>query len=227
MKQNWNRVLFAHWPIDPEIIRPHIPGSLILDTYDGQAWIGFIFFQVSDMRMRYLPTVPFTAKYYELNVRTYVTCEDKPGVYFLSLDAANYLAVNAAKAFFHLPYHYSRISVKKEDGRIDCDCRGAGSEKEFRFKGWYRPKSEVFQAEPGSLAYWLTERYCLYTEYNRSLYRGDMLHEPWPLQQAEGEITENTMVDFETFPPSEKPLLHYADRQEALAWRLHHVRKGP
>src|SRR4051812_5845616 len=89
MKQVWEELLFAHWPVSPEIIRPFIPGGINLDTYNDQAWLGIVPFRMSGVRPRLLPAVPWLSAFPELNVRTYVTVDNKPGVLFLSLEAAN------------------------------------------------------------------------------------------------------------------------------------------
>ncbi|HEX7063853.1 MAG TPA: DUF2071 domain-containing protein [Bacillales bacterium] len=219
MTQNWRHVLFAHWPVDPDLIRPYIPDTLELDLYDGQAWIGYIFLKINGVRLRYTPVVPFLSSYPELNVRTYVNYGDKSGVYFFSLDADHLPVVMGARSLFYLPYTLSKIAVKKDRKGIACNCRRVGSSKTFEARYW--PASETFCAEKGSLDYWLSERYCLYTEHDGGLYRCDILHEPWPLQQAEAEISKNTMmVDFEGISLSRDPLLHYADRQKVLMWGL-------
>lgn len=221
MRQVWRHLLFAHWPVDPEEIRPYIPDTVELDTYDGQAWIGFIFLQVRGMRLRLIPSVPLISRYPELNVRTYVTSKDKPGVYFFSLDAASHFAVRSARTFFHLPYHFAKISVKRDDDLFGIDCQRAHSEN--RFAGWYKPTTAVYRTKTGSLDYWLSERYCLYVDHHGILYRCELLHEPWPLQQATGEITKNTMLDLKGVSLSGEPLLHYVEQQEALSWGLEEV----
>src|SRR5574340_8511 len=93
MWQNWLELLFAHWPIDPEEMRPYLPPTLTLDTYDGKAWLGIVPFRMSNVRPRFLPPLPWLSFFPELNVRTYVTYDQEPGVWFFSLDAARLLAV--------------------------------------------------------------------------------------------------------------------------------------
>ncbi|HEX7065492.1 MAG TPA: DUF2071 domain-containing protein [Bacillales bacterium] len=221
MKQTWRHLLFAHWPVDPAVIRPYIPDSLELDIYDGRAWLGYIFFQVRGMRPKYLPPVPMLSSFPELNIRTYVTYEDKPGVYFFSLDAQNFAGVQGAKAFFHLPYAYARITLSQENRQFACDCRRMNLSKTFKAR--YQPVSEVFRAKPGSLDFWLSERYCLYTEHKGNLFRGEILHNPWPLQEAEARITKNTMMDFDGALQVEPPLVHYVEQQTAVMWGLQKV----
>jgi uncharacterized protein len=224
MKQTWYNLLFAHWEIDPEIIQSLIPKSLTVDTYNGKAWLAVVPFQMSGIRLRYLPEIPYTSEFPEINVRTYVTYQNKPGVYFFSLDATNYLAVQVAKTFFHLPYFFSKITVKNENEQIFYESKRLGSERDYHFKGIYQPVSEIFYSEFGSLEYWLTERYCLYTTYQNRLFRGEIHHEKWPLQHAEADFLENTMVQIEGLSSFQStPLLHFAKKIDVLLWSLDEV----
>src|SRR5688500_15722341 len=112
MTQTWSKLLFAHWPVPPEQIRPLLPPSVTLDTFDGQAWVGVVPFDIPNIRPRFLPPIPTMAHFLELNVRTYVTRDGKPGVWFFSLDAASRLAVEGARLAFHLPYFNAQMSLK-------------------------------------------------------------------------------------------------------------------
>ena len=107
MAQSWHDLLFAHWPIAPEALRPLIPPQLELQTFDKQCWVGVVPFRMSGVRARWLPAIAGTSCFPELNVRTYVVRGGKPGVYFFSLDAANRLAVKTARLLYHLPYFHA------------------------------------------------------------------------------------------------------------------------
>jgi uncharacterized protein len=220
MEQTWHDLLFAHWEIDADLLRPHIPEPLEIDTFDGRAWIGVVPFTMSDIRVRYLPEIPYINQFPELNVRTYVTYQGKPGVFFFSLDATNFVAVQTARTFFHLPYYFAKINVKKENETIYYQCQRKSTET-FQFNGSYKPISNVFYTQSGSLEYWLTERYCLYTKHGETLYRGDIDHDPWPLQKAEAIITENSMISIEGYAiPENDPLLHYSKKLHVRLWGL-------
>ncbi|MBD3921878.1 DUF2071 domain-containing protein [Paenibacillus sp. PR3] len=238
MRQIWSQLLFAHWPVKADQLRSIIPRGLELDLYKGQAWMGIVPFYMSGIRMHYMPSVPGTSDFGEINVRTYVISEGKAGVYFFSLDAANSLAVLSARMFFHLPYYRAGITLGSDNGwttfRSERRGTGAGASassgedregQSFLFDAQYRPTSAPFMAEQESLEYWLTERYCLYAEHGDHLYRCNINHEPWQLQHAEAKITINTMVDRRRLElPSAAPRLHYAERLEAVTWGLERVR---
>src|SRR5262245_24230854 len=100
MTQSWHDLLFAHWPIDADVLRDKIPPTLPLDVFDGRAWIGVVPFHMTNVGPRGLASLPVVSAFAELNVRTYVTIGGKPGVYFFSLDAASTLAVIGARTAF-------------------------------------------------------------------------------------------------------------------------------
>ena len=108
--QTWSHLLFAHWRVPTEKLRPLIPAELTLQEFDGSAWIGVVPFLL-DVRPRYVPPLPIGSRFPEINVRTYVEADGKPGVWFFSLDARNPLAVWAARRFFHLPYFRAHMRI--------------------------------------------------------------------------------------------------------------------
>ena len=226
MAQSWHDLLFAHWPVDADVLRPLIPPALAIDTFDGQAWIGVVPFRMSGVRLRGTPALPWLSAFPELNVRTYVTAEQKRGVWFFSLDAANAVAVAAARFSFHLPYYRARMTCRESDGWIRYKSeRSHGGAPQAKLEAQYRPEGEAFAARPGSLEHFLTERYCLYAAAKRRLYRAEILHPPWELQRAEAKFTINSMAEGAGIRlPSAQPLLHFARRQDMVAWAPHLVR---
>src|SRR5690242_6528449 len=113
LAQTWHDLLFAHWPVDPAVVRPLLPPGVTLDTFDGQAWFGVVAFWMSGIRLRGLPPVPFTDGFPEINVRTYVWDAARPAVFFMSLDADNALGIALARRWYHLPYFRARIALDR------------------------------------------------------------------------------------------------------------------
>jgi hypothetical protein len=189
------------------------------------AWLGIVPFHMTRVHPRFIPALPRFSAFAELNVRTYVTLEGKPGLYFFSLDAADPVAVATARHFFHLPYFTARMSVAHEGSQIRYHSRrvhrGAPpAELEAR----YGPTGEVFHARPGTLEYFLVERYCLYTVHRGVVYRCDAHHPSWPLQPAEAEIQRNSMAAAHGIElPEIPPLLHFARLVPAIFWRMRRV----
>ncbi len=222
MAQVWNDLLFAHWPASPETMRPLVPGQLALDAYDGQCWIGVVPFWMSGVRPRATPTIPGLSSFPELNVRTYVTLDGKPGVYFFSLDAGSRLAVWAASAFYHLPYFYADMKVDVAGSEVAYSSTRRRSNAAFRAR--YAPVSAIQLRTPGTLEHWLTERYCLYTVHQDRVYRCEVHHAPWPLQDASAQMSVNTMPAAAGIHlPDEPPLLHFSKQQNVLVWPLQPV----
>lgn len=226
MRQTWEELLFAHWPVPPDALRPLIPAGLDLDTYERQAWVSIVPFRMTGVRVRAVPPIPTAAGFPELNVRTYVSVGGKPGVYFISLEAGSRLAVAVARATFFLPYYLARFGIARAGDTIRYACRrtqrGAAP---VELAAAYRPTGPSFTVCPGSLDDWLTARFCLYSVGPRGrVYRGEIHHRPWPLQPAAAEITRNTMASAQGITlPDTPPLLHYSHRLDILAWRIHPV----
>jgi uncharacterized protein YqjF (DUF2071 family) len=223
MTQSWHDLLFAHWPVDARQLQEALPAGLPLDTYEGQAWLGIIPFHMTNVAPRGVPSIPFVSAFPELNVRTYVTLHGKPGIYFFSLDAGSSLAVTAARTLFHLPYYSATMSVQEENGEIVYhSTRDTRMEGVAEFAARYRPIGPVQRPAPGTLEHFLTERYCLYTvDDGFKARRLEIHHWPWPLQVAEAHISINTMADAASIRlPSTAPLLHFAKRQDMVAWPM-------
>ena len=137
----WHDLLFAHWPVNARELREQLPPGIELDTFDGQAWIGVVPFHMSGIRPRGLPPLPWLSAFPELNLRTYVVAEGKPGVWFLTLDATSRFTIAVARRFFHLPYRHARIACRPtRDGWIDF--RSERRDRHFppaKFAARYRP----------------------------------------------------------------------------------------
>src|SRR4051812_11540772 len=182
MQQTWHDLLFAHWPVDAEHVRAVMPPALrpCLDMFDGSAWVGVIPFWMSGVKMRGMPPVPTASTFPELNVRTYVTVEGKPGVYFFSLDAASRLAVYGAKLGFGLNYFHAKMSAQvSERDQVKYESRRTGIAKPAELVGSYAPESaKVFNAPRGSIEEFFVERYCLYTSHGPHIGRANIHHLP-------------------------------------------------
>lgn len=221
MRQTWLDLLFAHWPVPAAVIRPLVPEVLELDLYEGQAWLGVVPFRMEAVRWRWLPPIPTTAAFPELNVRTYVTHGGKPGVWFFSLDAASTLAVRAARAAFGLPYFHARMASRPDGAAVRYASRRTHrGAPPAAFRADYGPTGPAATAAPGSLEDWLTARYCLYSYRRRlkTLLRAEIHHLPWPLQPAAAELHVNSMGAAAGVPLSGPPLLHFARGLDVLVW---------
>jgi hypothetical protein len=220
MAMQWHDLLFMHWPLRPALLRPFLPPTLRLETFDGAAWLGVVPFRMAGVRARLTPPLPRVSAFPELNLRTYVTDGQKPGVWFFSLDAADPLAVEAARLLFHLNYCDARMRCQAEGQGLRYTSRRLRRGPPAALDMRYRPSGPAYRAAPGSLENWLTERYCLYAA-NRAgrVWRGEIHHAPWPLQPAEAELAHNSLAEqIGVGLPALPPLLHFVRRLDVLAW---------
>jgi uncharacterized protein len=223
MGQTWVNLLFAHWRVPAEALRPVVPPELPIDTHDGSAWIGVTPFYVRGLRLRGTLPAPAFSSFPELNVRTYVSVDGKPGIYFLSLDADSRAAVAAARRTYRVPYFRSQIEVRQDkEGTIGYELmRTSDDGPPAYFKAGYGGAGEALPIRKGSLERWLTERYCLYTlDGEQRIQRGDIHHPPWPLHPGWAEIETNTMAMPFGIELEGEPLLHFSPRQDVVIWPL-------
>jgi uncharacterized protein YqjF (DUF2071 family) len=219
MTQTWHDLLFAHWPVDRSQLRSKVPAAFELDLFNGDAWIGIVPFHMTNVAPRGVPSLPWVSEFPELNVRTYVRVGDRAGIYFFSLDAGSALAVQAARTLLNLPYHSASMAVSRT-GTVVGYSSARHSDPTAQFSVTYEPIGSVFVALEGSLEYFLTERYCLYhLDHRGAPYRLEIHHPPWPLQRAEAQLVRNTMAEVNGVGlPDQPPLLHFAKRQDMVAW---------
>jgi uncharacterized protein YqjF (DUF2071 family) len=213
MRQNWHHLLFLHWVISPERLRPLISAELELDLFAGRAYVGLVPFTMTGVRPVWAPAVPGLSSFHETNLRTYVHHAGRdPGVWFFSLDAANPVAVALARTFFHLPYYYARMDLSLEAESIAYTSRRYGS-RAPRAACAIRctPTGSAAPARVGTLDHFLVERYLLYAARGGRLYRGQVHHSPYPLQTAEVSALEETLLAAAGIErPAEAPLAHFA-----------------
>jgi uncharacterized protein YqjF (DUF2071 family) len=227
MSQRWDDLLFMHWPLAPDALRTLVPAELELDVHDAAVWVTITPFYLGSLRPRGIPLLPFVSEFAELNVRTYVRVDDKPGVYFFSLDAGSTLAVIGARTTFHLPYFRAAMTVRRDaDGSIQYESRRVQAGEPARFSATYSPTGAAARSAPGSLDHWLTERYCLYTlDAERTVYRVEINHAPWSLQPARVEIRHNTVASAAGIAlPDEPPRVAFSKRLDVLVWDKERVR---
>lgn len=176
---------------------------------------------MTNVAPRGVPAIPWVSAFAEVNVRTYVTVDGRPGAYFFSLDAESALAVATAKSLLHLPYYTVQMDVRNNADQIQYTSRRIGNSAEpAELIARYRPLGVAAEPLPGTLEYFLTERYCLYNIGGRlRAYRLEIHHPPWKLQPAEAEIELNTLAAAAGIPlPAVAPLLHFSKRQDMVAW---------
>jgi hypothetical protein len=220
MRQKWRDLLFIHWPISPESLRPLIPAPLDLDLFEENAYVGLVPFTMTGVRPIGLPAVAGLSNFHETNLRTYVRVGDRdPGVWFFNLEAANSIAVWLARHLFHLPYHYARMFLEHES-------IGSGDHSpSILYSGTRRwpgplpasysvratPVGPIRTASPGTLEHFLVERYILFTFRKSRLHLGRVHHTPYPLQSAKLLAIDETLLAAAGIErPHVTPLTHFS-----------------
>lgn len=225
MYQSWGDLLFMHWEAPVESLRRLIPGRLEIDTFEGRAWVGVTPFTLWGVRPVFTPPLPLVSEFHEINVRTYVHTDGVPGVWFFSLDANSNVAVTAARTLFRLPYFYADIT-REQHGQTTLYSASRESEggAHAEFSATWTAGEELSMAAPGSLDFFLVERYCLYTADGDQLYRARIHHRPWPLSKVRVETYRSKMVEAAGLErPAGEPLVHHGGPVDVEVWPLEEV----
>ncbi len=221
LEMGWRNLLFENWPVDPDVVDAHLPARFDPDLYDGRAWLSVVPFTNVDVRPKGFPR-SLGVDLPEINVRTYVTHDGVPSVYFFSLDARGVASVVGARLFHHLPYYYARISMSAADGGVAFESRrrhpGA---RPARYEATYGPTGGPFEAPTDPLAEFLVERYRFYTEApDGSVRYTAVSHDPWTLYDAETSVATDTLLRADGFErPAAEPVYYYSPGLDVVASR--------
>jgi uncharacterized protein YqjF (DUF2071 family) len=227
LEMGWRHLLFENWPVDPDVMDAHLHDALDPDVHDGSAWLSVVPFTNVAVRPKGLPE-RLGVSLPELNLRTYVTRDGVPSVYFFSLDAQGIASVLGARLFHHLPYYYARISLELADGRVQFRSRRCHpGDRPVHYRGTYWPTGEPFSAHEDPFAAFLVERYRFYTEaQDGSVRYTDVAHDPWTLYPAAAEVETNTLLSAHGFArPDAGPVYYYSPGLDVVASRSE--RAGP
>jgi uncharacterized protein YqjF (DUF2071 family) len=213
MLQSWRQVTFLHWRFDPAILKRLLPEPLVLDTFDGAAWVGLVPFVLLNLRPPLLPPVPWLSRFPETNLRTYVRdAQGNPGVWFFSLEASRLAAVLGARVLYRLPYMWAHMRVARDGATMRYESRrrwpgprGAHTEITVEVGDGFAPE------ELADLDHFLTARWRLYTLLGRRLGFSQVEHPPWPLFRARVRKLTQDLVTAAALPgPEGPPLVHYS-----------------
>ncbi|MFK8002299.1 MAG: YqjF family protein [Polyangiales bacterium] len=208
--QRWRDLLFVHWPVDEESLRAAVPPELELDSFGGRYYVGVVPFLMRDIRAAWMPS--FTAmNFLETNLRTYVVYDGRPGVWFFSLEASSRLAVSVARAVWKLPYHHANMHASRDGQRIQYesvrrDASGAELSVDFEVG------AALGASEPGTLEYFLLERYLLFSKRGERVFEGQVHHPPYVAHEARLRSLTESLVDVAgiTKLRGADPLVHYS-----------------
>jgi hypothetical protein len=206
--QRWEHLLFLHWAWSPEAIQQRLPPGLTVDTFDGRAWLGVVPFFMNRIRPAYLPAVPWLSSFLELNLRTYVfDARGRSGVWFFSLDCNRAPAVWIARWRFHLPYQHATMSARVDGDAVAYASRRRGDDHTGRFA--YAPVGPPEPAAPGTLEFFLAERYRLFAQRRDGVISsGQVHHVPYPLSAARVDAFDARVIALAGFDAPDRPPDH-------------------
>jgi uncharacterized protein YqjF (DUF2071 family) len=218
MHQRWEDLLFLHWPIPADLIRPLVPAELELDLFENQSWISVTPLHLTDVRMSSMPAVPGTSDFHELNVRTYVLRQGVPGIWFFSLDASKLLPILGARILYGLPYYKARIRFARAFPDFGFSSSRTGSET-ARLSVTWKVGRRLRDPATSSLAFFLVERYSLFTVSGKAVYQTRIYHHPYILEEAIVTLKHSSMIDQLGIPePVSEPVTHFSRSLEVDVW---------
>src|SRR5262249_15862593 len=179
-RQSWRDLLFLHWPVPLDTLRPLVPRGLEIDSLAGESYVSLIPFEIIESRPEGAPRA-MASRFLETNVRTYVRGADgERGVYFFSLEASSLLAVTPARLLFGLPYFYAAMRMQREGAEVEYAPHRRGARAPMVEVAWSIGDAADIAAD-GTRDHFLIERYCLYVARRHGLYRARVRHRPYPL----------------------------------------------
>jgi uncharacterized protein YqjF (DUF2071 family) len=205
LRQRWAELAYFHWRYDVDVVQRLLPEDLLVDVFDGSAWVGLIPFEMRDVRLANTPPVPFWGSFIEINLRTYVIDSlGRRAVWFFSLDVPRIAIVAVARSVFALPYSWANAAHEVEGSRhrywMDRRWpRGDEARADMRFTaGAALPDSDV-----GELEHFLSARWSLITQRRGQLLHGRVNHPRWPLHSVTDIYIEQSVIEAAGFPSPE------------------------
>jgi uncharacterized protein YqjF (DUF2071 family) len=232
LHQNWLHLLFLHWEVPADELQRLLPPELTVDTFEGKAYIGLVPFTMTGVRPTGVPALPWISSFHEINVRTYVHRKGAdPGVWFFSLDASSPIAVAAARAAYKLSYFFAEIEFSATTAAMPEitfrshreDPRGAmPAHAHIRYSPIEGP---ILKPAPGSLEFFLVERYILYSmDEAHRLYRARVHHQPYPIRRADVAELDETLIWASGIKRSDAyPIRHYASEVNVKIYGLEQI----
>ncbi len=221
MFHQWRALTFLHWSVDASALQRLVPDGLTIDTFEGKAYVGLVPFTMQGIRLNGLPALPGFRSSHETNVRTYVVDEQGiPGVWFFSLDAENPVFVEVARAWYHLPYVHARMDVEQEPGTVRYhSLRRFGALAECHVEASF--EGVAMPAVPGTLEFFLVERYVLFAHCRGRLNKGRVWHEPYQIQPVSRSSVKENLIEFAHISlPESEPIALYSPGVDVDVFRL-------
>ena len=209
MRQDWLDLTYIHWRFSPADVQRLLPSGLTVDTFDGSAWVGLIPFSMRRIGLPVGPAIPYFGSFAEVNVRTYVHVNGKPGVWFFSLDVDRLAPAVVARVTYRLPYCWGKTSHVRLADRTETVIR----------RTWPNTVDDstiIVQAgghrKANDLDNFLSARWGLYSSSRKGLRYAAVDHEPWPLRDATLVRLDDSLLEAAGLPkPVGEPHVMFSD----------------
>lgn len=206
MTADCGQMAFLHWTADPNRLQRFLPAVLHVDTYRGSGYVTLSQFKVSKARTRipWLPVLPFNAA----TLRTYVVdSTGVPGVWFFSVDASSRALRLLARELLGLPYYHAHAHMNHRQNCVAYRMRRSRPYQSADCRLTVSVGDEVHAAEPGSLEFFLLERYVTFSRRSSSLVRSRLYHAPLAIHEGKVEDLEETLCSAAGLPGFDDPPL--------------------
>ncbi len=210
--QEWNRAIFLHWRVSVEALSKHVPAALEIDLYDNSAWVSLVAFTMEKSRLRNLIAFKPVSDFHEINIRTYVKLNGKPGVYFLSIEGGKRTSCKVARQVSKLPYRYS--AIKRQEGKYQSRNIDFADQLTLQFT----PGNNIRKKD--ALTKWLTERYALFQDAGHYINAFDIHHAEWPLQDIDFDKLVVNYPRYADMINNSPHSAHYSPGVQVIAWGM-------
>jgi len=212
--QEWNNSLFLHWKVPTSELTNLVPKGISVDTFNGESWISLVAFTMERIRPRNLPSVSMISDFHEINIRTYVSNNNKSGVYFLSIEAEKQISCFVARLLSGLPY--TKTSIHVDTNGNSHKYSSSNVTKGFHLDTNFTIGERI--TDKSELDNWLTERYALYLDVGKKVFRYETHHKPWNLNMVTISGLK-TNYKIRNISLDRKPdLIHFSNGVKVVAW---------
>lgn len=213
--QEWNDVIFLHWPVQAALLTPYLPEALEVDTLHDQAWVSLVAFTMERVRFRFSPALRPISRFHEVNIRTYIRHGQRSGVYFLSIEAGKRLSSGIAGFLSGMPYRFS--SINRSNGRFESSNAAADESLDVLYS-----IGEPLD-EKDELDLWLTERYALSQDSGKWIHHYDVHHVEWPVHQLRLDQFDLNYPKWNHLLQGSPERIHYSPGVGVCAWSKERV----
>jgi hypothetical protein len=209
--QEWNNAIFLHWQVELTELEKFVPKELEIDLFEGKPWISIVAFTMEKIRPKNLPYFSPISDFHEINIRTYVKSNNKAGVYFLSIEGGKFLSCKVAKGISELPYRYSKIKRTKNQYQSENRELNDKLDIEYTIGKKLQEKTKLYK--------WLTERYALFHDTNKSINEFEIHHLEWPINELILKKTDLNYRRFNNLTKTEPDKIQYSKGVKVIAWK--------